>query len=69
MTKHDRTVANSQKTFKLSFLFTKVITSATFRLLYIFTFCIENTVSKILHVHRSKIAKNISIAGDVQLAS
>ena len=70
MTKHDCTVANSQKTFELSFLFTKVITSATFRLVYIFKFCIRNIVSKILHViHRSEIAENINTAGDVQLAS
>ena len=70
MTKHDCTVANSQKTFELSFLFTKVTTSATFRLVYIFKFCIRNIVSKILHViHRIEIAKNINTAGDVRLAS
>ena len=70
MTKHDCTVANSQKTFELSFLFTKVITSATFRFVYISKFCIQNIVSKILHViHRSEMAKNIITASDVQLAS
>ena len=70
MTKHDYIVANSQKTFKLSFLFTKVITSATFRFVYISKFCIQNIVSKILHViHRSEMAKNIITASDVQLAS